>query len=154
MQLKTCSECRIEKIADDFYWHPQTRDKLLPRCKECIKKWRKTERELSMARVRDKKRLSDPKRKAYARKHLLSFRERNPEKYKAQCLVNHFFSKYPEFKEKKCRVCDKECLLHYHHFNYEIPNNVIPCCPACHSKFHRNLLEVSEELILILNPAH
>lgn len=32
---KICKQCRIQKSLDDFYSHPQTRDKKHPECKAC-----------------------------------------------------------------------------------------------------------------------
>lgn len=60
-----CKECLMDKQLIHFYKHPKTKSGYLGRCKECILKWRKTEKELSMARIRDKKRWKQPRRWLY-----------------------------------------------------------------------------------------
>ncbi len=62
-----CKECLIEKDLSMFYKHPQTKDWISHRCKECMLKWRKTEHELSLSRIRDKRRyLENPRRRLYS----------------------------------------------------------------------------------------
>ena len=71
MITKICKECLIEKDLYEFYKHPQWVLWTLPRCKECIKTWRKTERERKMARVNDSKISKKLNRKKYIRNNLI-----------------------------------------------------------------------------------
>lgn len=148
---KVCKECNIEKELSEFYTHPQGVLWTLPRCKSCITKGRKSERERAMARVSDKKRSSDIKRKEYCAKHLIDFRLRNPYKVKAQRLVWNYYKRNKSEKPTKCYVTWVEgWIIHLHHFDYEQPNKVIPCTPKIHSDFHHWRIEVKEEYILTL----
>ena len=145
--MKICNECNEEKDLEQFYSHPSTADKRLPKCKECVKKIRRSDHGREMARIQDNKRYSDPKRKEYKKKKLIEFRSKNPEKFKAQGMINNFFRANSEMRKKACSVCWKEWRIHYHHFDYSKPFDVIPCCPMCHSWFHNWKLQVEEKFI-------
>lgn len=148
--MKVCKKCLQEKSLEEFYSHPWTLDKRLWSCKECVKEERRSEHWRAMARINDKKRFNDPKRKAHQKKHLQEFRKNNPEKWNAQKMVNNFLRNNKEMKKKNCSICWKECRVHYHHFDYTKPNEVIPCCAMDHSKFHHWKLEVQSEWIFVL----
>lgn len=96
--MKICKKCLQEKEENLFYSHPKTADRLLPKCKECVKSGRKTEHERSLARIQEKKRGQDPKRKEQKRKVLKHFREENPEKWKAEYSVSNFLRYHKEFR--------------------------------------------------------
>lgn len=89
--MKQCKECLQEKELDEFYNHPQTKDKKLPRCKECIKAGRRTEKEREMARIRDKARTKTEKYKVKQKRYFEKFKKENPEKRKAQHKVSNFW---------------------------------------------------------------
>ena len=151
--MKQCKKCLIEKDFSDFYTHPQTSDWYLWSCKECIKSERSSPHWRSMARVQDKKRLSDPKRKEYNNKSCRSFRLNNPEKYKAQSMIWHLKrnKRNKHLLTDTCIVCWKIGMIHYHHFDYTKPNEVIPCCAMCHSKFHHDkLIPIDEYKIIFI----
>jgi len=137
--MKICKECLIEKELTEFYKHPQGVQWTLPRCKECIKKWRKSERELEMSRERDRERYkNNPKRRAYIFEQ--AKRKRNDPEYKhkryAQWVINNFFRKNPYKKPSECIVCKSVDNIEMHHTDYERPNIIIPLCSRCHSKEH------------------
>lgn len=148
--MKKCKQCLQEKPLEEFYSHPQTADWKLAKCKECVKAERRSEHWRAMARINDKKRFNDPKRKEHQKKHLQEFRKNNPEKWKAQCAVNNFLRTHKEWKKTVCAVCWNTGRVHYHHFDYSKPNEVIPCCPFDHSRFHQWKLEIQPEWILPL----
>jgi hypothetical protein len=72
-----CKECMKEKWID-FYKHPLTKSWFMWRCIDCVLEWRKTEKELSLSRVRDSKRYKNPKRNLYSRWRWLMSRCYNP----------------------------------------------------------------------------
>lgn len=102
--MKICKQCLQEKEEILFYSHPLTKDKLLSKCKECVKLGRKTEHERFLSRLRDKKRDQDPKRKEQKKKVLIRFREQNPEKWKAEQSVSNFLRYHKDLKPTKSAV--------------------------------------------------
>jgi len=148
--MKTCKKCFQEKPFEEFYSHAWMTDWILSTCKECVKAIRRTPEARSAARISDKKRNSTQKRKQMKKQMLQNFRLKNPEKWKAQCAVNNFLRYHKEMKKTCCSVCGKTALIHYHHFDYSKPNQVIPCCAFDHSKFHHWKTEVNPEWILTL----
>lgn len=151
INIKICKECLEEKELSDFYKHPQWFLWVLPRCKECIKRWRRTERERIMARVINKKRYSKIERKEYMKIKLKEFRIKYPEKYLAQRLVARFLKKNKQYKKNICYVSWIESRIELHHFDYTKPNYVIPCTHQIHSDFHSwKITEIKNEWILIL----
>lgn len=147
--MKKCKECNLEKELSEFYKHPQWVMGTLPRCKDCIKKWRKTEREREMARINDLKRSKSPKRIAYSIERTRKYRQVNPEKWNAHKLVNNFLRKNYLYKPSRCSICGSNSNLHYHHFDYSLPNMVISCCARCHKKLH-SWLSYDNTMITIL----
>lgn len=91
--FKKCKECDEKKSITDFYSHPQTKDGTINRCKECVKKGRRSERERIMARAKDILRAKTPKRIAQNKKLSERFRKQNPLKWKAECIVNNYIKK-------------------------------------------------------------
>ena len=90
-----CKECCIDKELSGYYRHPQWRLWVLSRCKDCIKKWRKSEREKEMARIRDKDRYyNNQKRRKYCFDRSSKWAKDNPVKRKAQSSVNNYYKKH------------------------------------------------------------
>jgi hypothetical protein len=90
-----------------------------------------------MARKNDIKRSKNPERIRYSTMQTKVFRINNPEKWEAHKLVNNFIRNNKEYKPSLCVNCSATNMLHYHHFDYSLPNKVIPCCPLCHKLFHK-----------------
>lgn len=145
-----CKECLVEKDYSDYYKHPLTSDWILHRCKECIKKWRKSDKERQMSRILDNKRSKEKKRKEHLTSNTKKFREKFPEKYKAHSFVSSFLKKNKWFKIKECSICLSEWYIHYHHFDYSKPNQIVPCCPLCHSAIHKWTINYKDSNIVIL----
>lgn len=145
--MKTCKKCFHEKPFQEFYTQKWMTDWFFSFCKECVKAIRRTPESREKARISDNKRYSDPKRKEYKKKKLIEFRSKNPEKFKAHNMINNFFRANREMRKKACSVCWKEWRIHYHHFDYSKPFDVIPCCAMCHSWFHSWKLQVEEKFI-------
>lgn len=70
-ELKKCSGCGAEKPVSEFYSHPQTKDGLTSKCKDCIKQAVKNRREANIDHYRDydRQRAKDPRRKRYTRRY-------------------------------------------------------------------------------------
>lgn len=135
-----CKECRELKPLSEYYTHPQWRNWVLGRCKECIKKWRRSEKERKMARIIDKKRVRP---EGYATKRCQINRKKFPEKYNATRIVNNYFRwKNKEKRPNKCVYCNYVWKIELHHFDYNKPNEVIPLCSLCHSWYHYWKIEI------------
>lgn len=147
--MKECKQCGVKKELQEFYSHPWTKDRKLPRCKQCILEWRKTEEEKLLARARDKKRDKEPDRKLQKKKILYKFRSENPEKWKAEQMVSNFLRYHKEQKPKVSAVSWEWWRIHLHHPDYSRPNEVIPCTPKEHRAFHSGTLKEKEEYIKI-----
>lgn len=64
--MQICKECKKEKQLSEYYKHPLTKSGYMWKCISCVIAWRKTEHEMAMARVRDKKRYNEnPRRRLY-----------------------------------------------------------------------------------------
>lgn len=150
--LQECKECGIVKNINEYYKHPQWRNWVLWRCKECIKSWRKTEREKIMSRTHDRKRyhLNTSWRKDYIYSKSKSFRKKYPEKYEAHKKVWNFLRSNPEYKTDICCVCGKEWKTDLHHEDYLKPNQVYPLCRLCHANRHAGNIELDINKIIIL----
>lgn len=144
---KICKECGIEKELTEFYKHPQWVLWTLPRCKECIKKWRRSEREREMARVIDKKRVRP---KDYQYKRTLKYRIISKEKYEAHKKVWNYLRKNKDKYDFKCVICWKQDRIEKHHEDYNKPNEIIPFCSLHHKRRHCWDFEVKKERIIIL----
>lgn len=149
--LQKCKECWIEKDLTEYYKHPLWFNWVLWRCKECIKKWRKSEREKIMARDRDRDRYKyNSKRKEQLKKHSKKWKELNPEKRKAQVKVWNYLRNKNAIRPKECCICKSINRLHYHHEDYNFPNKVYSLCNICHINRHYGNIElnINDEIIL------
>ena len=132
--IQKCKECLEEKELLEFYSHPKWKNWVLWRCKQCIKIWRKSEKERAMARNIDKKRIRPD---WYQLKASQKFRKENPEKYRAHRLVNNYFKYSKASKPTHCFSCDILAKpIELHHNDYTKPNEVFPLCSLCHSGVH------------------
>jgi hypothetical protein len=64
------------------------------------------------------------------------YRERFPEKYKAQTAVNNAVRDGRLIKPKACEDCGKEGRLHGHHEDYSELLDVVWVCVPCHKARH------------------
>jgi len=144
-----CKECWEEKELTEFYSHPQWKNWVLWRCKECIKKGRKSSRERELARKWEKDNRIRPK--WYWTTMCKKFRQENPEKYNAHKLVQNYLRRNFDVNPYIiCKNCWTEWKLHMHHIDYNKPNIVIPLCPLCHSNVHNNTIKIKDEWIITL----
>lgn len=143
-----CKECWVEKELLDFYSHPQWKNWVMWRCKECIKKWRKSPREREMARKWEKDNRVRPD--WYEYKRTKEYRIQNPLKYKAHKKVNNYFRCNKNNKPSKCSRCNTDWLIELHHEDYNFPEKVYPLCSLCHKWVHYKGYKLKKEWEIIL----
>lgn len=135
LKCKECWEFK-ELNNENWYKHKQWFMWVLWRCKECIKRWRKSEHELVMARIYDKNRYYNNKSR---RKYILDYSSKNKkERWLSSihsrtdnCIHKHWL------RPDCCSVCWlKHNRIVAHHPNYLKWYEVVFVCPICHSKIH------------------
>lgn len=133
-----CKECWEFKELNEQNWykHHQWFMWVLWRCKECIKKWRSSERELIMARKRDSDRWhNNPKRHEYMSKANI-IRRKVKWYWKIHQRVSKIIKKLWIDRPSKCTICWCENKIYAHHPDYNKPYEVVFVCQPCHSKIH------------------
>lgn len=114
--------------------------------KEQVKKRKKNrEKYYSIIENRNKKRDDDKKYqqekrarlKGYKTKEYRKYCKDNPEKVKAQQLLNYKIKK-KLISRSPCEVCGVSQGIHGHHPNYAKPFEVIWLCPIHHKEIHKN----------------
>lgn len=93
MQCKECNEFK-ELNNTNWYKHNKWFMWVLWRCKECIKKWRKTDNELKMSRVRDRDRYYTDKRWLSNNRNHMKRRCRNNIYYKNINVLRKCFEEF------------------------------------------------------------
>lgn len=150
--MKECKTCGATKQPSDFYRHPQTKDKLSPKCKGCTKEAARANRKEKAEYYREYDRLrfkNDPKvkerqaryqktRECHLRKRAWS--DRNKEKVAAHIILNSAVRKGEIAKPSACEDCNQAKpprQIHGHHEDYSQPLSVNWLCPQCHASRHR-----------------
>ncbi len=135
--MKTCSDCRQTLPFTDFYSHPRTYDKLLPRCKNCHKSRVTANRnsKLDMYRAKDRERARDPARIRALTANTKRWRSEDKRRMKchnavARAILNGRLVRQP------CRKCS-DPNTHAHHADYDKPYQVDWLCASCHSSEHK-----------------
>lgn len=147
---QNCKECKEPKDLSEFYKHPQWKNWVLWRCKECVKKWRRSEGERKMARILDKKRAKNPDRIKYSTENTKKYRAKNPEKRNAHKIVNNYFRYHKKDKPKKCSHCLGWWQIELHHEDYSKPREFIPLCSLCHKWKHKWKIKIDIKNIIII----
>lgn len=144
-----CKECwEFKEVCwDNRYSHSQWFLWVLWRCKDCIKKWRQSEKERAMARKRDYDRYhNNADRNSYIKKTTAERRKRKwywPVHLKTDRLIKKLW-----VRPEKCPICWKRTRIVAHHPNYLEWNKIVFCCTICHSKIHRWI--ITEYIIMDL----
>jgi hypothetical protein len=142
METKICTNCNIEKLADDFSWRNKNNGTKHSSCKECYKEIRKK----NYANNKD-----------YYLKKNKRIRDNNNEWYK-------------EYKKgKSCVICNESesVCLDFHHINGEDKTHLVSkmryntysketmkkeiekciiLCANCHRKVHENIIKIPTPL--------
>lgn len=146
-----CKECwEFKEICkDNRYSHNEWFLGVLWRCKECIKKWRRTEKERIMARKRDNDRYhNNLKRRSYIFE--TSTIRRKIKWYNSIHLKTERRIKELWIRPENCPICWKWGRIIAHHYDYTKPFNIVFCCDICHSKIHNNKIKDISNYIVIL----
>lgn len=135
LKCKECWEFK-ELNLDNWYNHSQWFMWVLWRCKECIKRWRHSERELIMARKRDINRWrNNPHRHEYILKNN-SIRRCNKWYWNIHLKVSRLMKRLWIERPKQCTICWCENVIYAHHPDYNNVYEVVFVCQPCHSKIH------------------
>jgi len=139
--IQKCKECNIEKELSWYYKHPEWLNWVLGRCKDCIKLGRKSEKEKIMARIRDKDRYyNNKKRRDYCFNRSSQWAKDNPIKRRAQSSVARYYSKHE--RPIICCHCSIVWPVDMHHEDHSLPNIVYPLCRMCHNNRHAGNIEL------------
>ena len=130
---KECFKCKQVKPLCDFYKHSRMKDGHLNKCKDCTKCDVRTHR-FENDSVREYDRIRGKTR--YSKERTSSYRKRNPEKYKAHCIVKNAIRVGKLVKPSICEDCGAVCKPHGHHDDYGKPLTVRWLCARCHALFH------------------
>jgi hypothetical protein len=138
--MKTCSRCKTQKKADEFYHHPKTKDRRASHCKDCSKLYaREREERLKAdpeAWVAERRRQREKSRKARAEGRATvspSPPEADPLKKAARTMVGNAIRDGKMVREP-CRICGE--TAHAHHEDYSRPLQVVWLCPRHHHERH------------------
>lgn len=133
--MKVCFKCGEEKALPDFYRHKQMKDGHLNKCIECTKAdVRLHRRENDSVREYDRCRSRLPHRVAARAETSKAWRERHPDRYKAQTAVNNAV-RDGRLVRLPCEGCGDE-RSHGHHEDYSRPLDVVWLCARCHARHH------------------
>ncbi len=119
MDYKECTKCGRLLPISEFGPHKFTRDGLQSWCKEC------TSKNIEEGRRRNPEKTLEQGRKGQSR-----YRERHPEKIKAQLMVRG--TELAPF----CEQCGTSENLERHHPDYSKPREYMTLCKKCHLESH------------------
>lgn len=133
--MKRCFKCGEAKPLRDFYPHKRMADGHLNKCKECTKTdVARRYREDPLARAAyEKRRASDPDRKARVIAYQRGARVNHPEKLAARLAVQRAVRR-GLMRRLPCEICGKE-RTEAHHVDYSRPLDVLWLC----FKHHREI---------------
>ena len=139
LQCKECWEFK-EVNYENWYKHKEWYLWVLGRCKECILKWRRTEHEREMARIRDMNRYTNnPQRREYIYRKSDERRERKW--YRKTHRKTQWRIAKLKLRPSICPICWYEWRIVAHHPDYNKPYEIVFCCQICHDKIHKNKIE-------------
>ena len=156
-----CRICNQEKTEDFFYIsnkHP---------CKDCIKERVRLNRinKIDYYRDYDRNRPNKEERIQLRKEYKNNLRENNPEKYdaifhgtrkrnrknnpdkiRANGIINDMLRYGKLTRPDKCSLCGVFCKPQAHHPDYSKPKEVIWLCVKCHSQIHKKIREEQRSL--------
>ena len=140
LQCKECWEFK-EINKENWYYHKLWYLWVSWRCRECVLKWRSSEREHIMSRKRDMDRYhNNPKRKEYIHQLARDRIKRHEENWENWNSLHErtvrLISKLQN-RPNKCPICWRESSrIIAHHPKLENWWEVVFCCSICHSWIH------------------
>ena len=153
--LLKCKECWEFKELNNENWykHPEWFLWVLWRCKQCILRWRKWEHELEMARVRDRNRyINNKKRRDFIYKSSWNRTKRHMEEnqnWQAYHLRAIRLIRKLKIRPTICPICWYEWRIIAHHPDINVRNEIVFCCQICHDKIHKWKMECPKPIDLI-----
>ena len=148
--MKKCNSCGEEKDNSEFHLRRASPGGLAAKCKICQRAYDKA-RANNPDRVKARAdyaksgagiKAGKKARKKWASKNkgkiyeiTKSYRERNPNKYKAHGKIAYAI-KTGDLVSMPCEVCKSTENLHAHHDDYAKPLNIRWLCSAHHSQWH------------------
>jgi len=142
--MKICKKCLKELDISMFYTRAA-------KCKSCILEYQKTEEFKVWARIRDRARQKNEKRRAYDRNRRQAKIDKEPEKYLARWKLNKRLQRKNVFRPCECSHCWIEGKISLHHEDYSKWYDVIPLCYLCHSKHHNWEIVIDKTNNIIFN---
>ena len=124
--MKKCTGCKKTKSLNEFKTNKQHLDGRTSQCRDCHRKLD--------SEYQKNKRLTI---EGYKTEEFRRYREKYPEKYKAQQKVNRAI-KNGKIKRSPCELCGKK-KVHAHHPDYSKPYEVQFLCPPHHKLIHNGV---------------
>lgn len=128
---KQCKRCSKTKDTSKFCKRSGAKDGLQPWCKKCQREYRENYRLSDAGKSKENKYRQSKKGKAAHRKADLRYRDDNPDRYKANNIVNHAI-RDGRLHKNPCRC--GETKVQGHHEDYSKPLDVEWLCIECHEK--------------------
>ena len=134
--MKTCFKCGVEQPLSQFYKHKGMADGHLNKCKSCAKRDVLVHRHQNIDAIRayDRERAKNPDRVALSYQNAVAYREKYPERYRANSLVAAAL-KTGRLVKQPCAHCGA-AEVEAHHPDYSRPLDVVWLCPADHKAIH------------------
>jgi hypothetical protein len=142
MSFKRCFKCLLELPLSAFYKHAQMGDGHLNKCKECTKKDDTATRLARIEHYRqyDRQRASMPHRLQKNREITARWREKNPDRRRAQIMVGNAV-RDGKLTPEPCFICGTPAEAH--HPDYTQPLDVVWLCPPHHKQAHALLRRIA-----------
>ncbi len=159
--MKICSRCKKEKDYDEFYKDKAAKDGYNCICKLCRlemdRNRRKSDPEWvkrrkihnSLFHKNNREKVRERKKRWFSsqegleshRNSTRKYREKNPEKKKAQDAVYRAVRRGELIIPEHCQICNRKGQVEAHHAQYgkEKRTSVIWICKRCHEKISRKM---------------
>lgn len=145
---KTCPKCLKTKPMGEYHKDRTKSSGHSCYCKSCYSVISHKNTVNTIGRFRERKRLeAKNRRKTYPEKIksiVDNYREKNPEKLKAQKLLRQKVYDGEIIKPKKCSCCGDGGIIDGHHPDYNKPYDVEWLCRVCHKGRHRGFATAIE----------
>ena len=136
LKFKTCYACGLTKSLEEFYKDERNRDGRRGDCKMCAKARMRAIRRNNKAYYQeyDRKRNALPERQQIVSERKRVYREKWPEKKRAQDKVHAAVARGKLIKQP-CEICGSK-VVQAHHEDYSKPLDVIWLCAVHHKWIH------------------
>ena len=98
METKICKKCSIEKPLTEYYKHPETKDKLNPKCKECFKTYHQSNKKRQLAKMKERTLKKSNEVKEYQKQYY----QKNQKRIKSQ--VKEYQQNNKQKRNQYCRT--------------------------------------------------